>query len=110
MNKNKFVALTLAGLLTAATGSVFAGSPGPTDPVENTPKTPASGMEKNTDGTTPSAPGTTPGVKGMDPQPKIDGSTGTHNGTSHDQNKSGGGAKSGGANGSGGTGGSGSGS
>lgn len=88
MNKNKMTALMLAGLLTAVTGSAFAGSTGPTNPVDTTPKTPASGIEKkNTDGTSTNPPGTSPGVKGMDPEPKIDGASGTGNGMPDGQNK-----------------------
>ncbi|WP_349969301.1 hypothetical protein [Pseudomonas caspiana] len=100
MNNKKLTALMLAGMLTA--GSAFAGSTGPTNPVDTAPKTPASGMEKNTDGTTTGTPGTSPGVKGMDPEPKIDGATGTGNGMSDDQNK-GGGGKAGGSGGAGGS-------
>jgi hypothetical protein len=109
MNKNKLTALALAGLLSASTGMAFAGSPGPTDPVDKAPKGAASGTGMNTDGATPAAKGTSPGTKGMDPAPKTgnDSGPGTSGGMSTDQGVGGGGGGSGGGNGSGGAGGKG---
>jgi hypothetical protein len=68
MIRNRLGALSLAALI-ACSGSAFAGSTGPTNPENNGPKVPGTGMEKNTDGTSPGAKGTSPGVKGMDPEP-----------------------------------------
>lgn len=66
MIKQKLTALTLAGLLSVAAGSAFAGSTGPTNPVDtNGPKTGTSSMGQNTDGTTRSDSTSTPGTKGM---------------------------------------------
>ncbi|PHX41987.1 hypothetical protein AO263_13830 [Pseudomonas sp. NZIPFR-PS5] len=64
MIKTKLTALTLAGLMAVATGSAFAGSTGPTDPIDkNGPKPSTSTSGQNNDG---SSPGTsTPGTKGM---------------------------------------------
>lgn len=105
MNKNTLTALMLSGLLGIASVSALADSTGPTNPVDTT-KTPASGMEKNTDGTTTGAPGTTPGVKGMDPKPK-DGNSGAGGMTNDEGMGSGGGAKPGGKAGGSGSAGSG---
>lgn len=98
MNKNKLTALTLASLLTFATGSVMAGSTGPTDPVDGSAKTPPPVLKKDTDGSSPGAEGTSPGTKGMDTVPK----TGTESGKggmTNDQGMggNGGGGESGGS-------------
>jgi len=69
MIPNRMRSLTLAMLLAVASTSALAGSTGPTNPATGGPKVPGTGLEKNTDGTTPGAPGTSPGVKGMDPAP-----------------------------------------
>ena len=71
MIRNRLGALSLAALI-ACSGSAFAGSTGPTNPENDGPKVPGTGMEKNTDGTSPGAKGTSPGTKGMDPQPGDD--------------------------------------
>jgi len=112
MFNKRLTALALSGLLVTVAGTAFAGSTGPTDPVDNAPKVP---LEKNTDGTNPGAKGTSPGVKGMDPEPAnqgMDNSTG--GGTSNKQGMGGSGGggdgSSGGAGGNGGSGGSGGGS
>jgi hypothetical protein len=73
MIRNRLGALSLAALL-ACSGSVFAGSTGPTNPDADGPKVPGTGMDKNTDGTTPGPKGTSPGTKGMDPEPGKDSS------------------------------------
>jgi hypothetical protein len=102
MMKSRLTALTLAGLIACATGAAFGGSTGPTDPVETAPKTPATGMDKNTDGTNPGAKGTSPGTKGMDPEPQKGGAEG--GGMKNDQGM--GGSGGGGGQGAGGSGGS----
>ena len=71
MIRNRLSAMSLAVML-ACTGSAFAGSTGPTNPDSNGPKVPGTGMDKNTDGTSPGAKGTSPGTKGMDPQPGVE--------------------------------------
>lgn len=68
MIRNRLGALSLAALLACSSGA-FAGSTGPTNPENDGPKVPGTGMEKNTDGTSPGAKGTSPGTKGMDPEP-----------------------------------------
>lgn len=73
MIRNRLGALSLAALLACST-SAFAGSTGPTNPDSNGPKVPGTGMDKNTDGTSPGAKGTSPGTKGMDPEPGKDAS------------------------------------
>ncbi|HEX8595834.1 MAG TPA: hypothetical protein VF682_21545 [Pseudomonas sp.] len=108
MLTKRLMALALSGLLATVAGSAFAGSTGPTDPVDNAPKVP---IEKNTDGTNPGAKGTSPGVKGMDPEPAnkgMDGGTGTGGGMSNEQGM--GGSGGGGDGGKGGAGGAGGGS
>jgi hypothetical protein len=76
MIKTKLTALTLAGLLAAA--SVHAAdSTGPTDPVDtNGPRSGSSSMGQNTDGSTPAPKTSTPGTKGMT-NSGTDGSTST---------------------------------
>ncbi|MEE5138523.1 hypothetical protein [Pseudomonas alliivorans] len=69
MNLKTVGALTLVALLGSVSAGVLAGSTGPTNPDSSGPKVPGTGMEKNTDGTTPGTQGTSPGTKGMDPQP-----------------------------------------
>jgi hypothetical protein len=111
MFNKRLTALALCGLLATAAGTAFAGSTGPTDPVDNAPKVP---LEKNSDGTNPGAKGTSPGVKGMDPEPAnkgMDSGTGTGGGMSNKQGMGGsGGGGEGGSGGAGGSGGSGGGS
>jgi hypothetical protein len=112
MFNKRLTALALSGLLVTVAGTAFAGSTGPTDPVDNAPKVP---LEKNTDGTNPGAKGTSPGVKGMDPEPAnqgMDNSTGGGMSNKQGMGGSGGGGdgSSGGAGGNGGSGGSGGGS
>jgi hypothetical protein len=66
MIKTKLTALTLAGLLAVATGSAFAGSTGPTDPVDSSTSGPrTSSQGPNTDGTPKAGTSSTPGTKGM---------------------------------------------
>ncbi|WKW30371.1 hypothetical protein KIH13_15465 [Pseudomonas viridiflava] len=62
-------AWTLAAIMGSVSAVAMAGSTGPTNPDSSGPKVPGTGMEKNTDGTTPGTQGTSPGTKGMDPQP-----------------------------------------
>lgn len=69
MNLKTVGAWTLAAVMGSVSAVALAGSTGPTNPDTGGPKVPGTGMEKNTDGTTPGAPGTSPGTKGMDPQP-----------------------------------------
>ncbi len=76
MIKTKLTGLTLAGLLALATGSAFAGSTGPTDPIDtNGPRTGSSSMGENVDGTTTSPKTSTPGTKGMGGNNGTNGST-----------------------------------
>ncbi|CAM3188251.1 hypothetical protein BZK31_04620 [Pseudomonas floridensis] len=69
MMSRKLSALGLAMILAGASVSALAGSTGPTNPNNDSPKVPGTGMEKNVDGTSPGAKGTSPGTKGMDPEP-----------------------------------------
>lgn len=62
-------AWTFAAIMGSVSAVAMAGSTGPTNPDSSGPKVPGTGMEKNTDGTTPGTQGTSPGTKGMDPQP-----------------------------------------
>ncbi|MFJ3485185.1 hypothetical protein ACIPL1_17610 [Pseudomonas sp. NPDC090202] len=67
MLRTRLTALTLAGLLATASGMAFAGSTGPTDPIDsNGPRTGSSSAGQNVDGSTPSPRTSTPGTKGMD--------------------------------------------
>jgi hypothetical protein len=100
MFKHRLTALMLAGLLATVAGTAFAGSTGPTDPVDsNAPKIP---IEKNSDGTNPGAKGTSPGTKGMDPEPAnqgMDKGSGEGGGMSNDQGMGGSGGGGGGESG-----------
>ncbi|SHM69760.1 hypothetical protein SAMN05216593_102426 [Pseudomonas asturiensis] len=86
MNLKTVGAWTLAAVLGSVSAAALAGSTGPTNPDNGGPKVPGTGMEKNTDGTTPGAPGTSPGTKGMDPQP---GNNSGMNDKTHDAGKGG---------------------
>gem|GEM_PF-966287 len=65
MNMKTLTALTLASLMAVATGSAFAGSTGPTDPVNTTTGPRDSSTGPNTDGTPKTGNSSTPGTKGM---------------------------------------------
>ncbi|NBB10067.1 hypothetical protein [Pseudomonas sp. SLFW] len=68
MIMKKLTALTLASLMAIATGSAFAGSTGPTNPVDTNSNTtgPRNGSAgPNTDGTPKAGNSSTPGTKGM---------------------------------------------
>ncbi|RMQ36284.1 hypothetical protein ALQ07_100245 [Pseudomonas syringae pv. actinidiae] len=75
MIRNRLGALGLATLLALASTSALAGSTGPTNPDNGSPKVPGTGAEKNVDGTSTGAPGTSPGTKGMDPLPGKNGAS-----------------------------------
>ena len=101
MIKTKMTALTLAGLLAVATGSAFAGSTGPTDPVDTTTGPRTSSQGPNTDGTPKAGTSSTPGTKGMGSS-NGNGAAGEGGGMSNGNGMggSGGGGTSGGSGGS----------
>ncbi len=60
-------AWTLAAIIGSVSAVAMAGSTGPTNPDSSGPKVPGTGMEKNTDGTTPGYSGHQPGNQGHGP-------------------------------------------